>query len=125
VAIVAFAATVGVFAMDWTKGLGLPAAGAVAAMLAISAAAGLWFVRGSRRPGWTDRQRYAVAAGIFFFLPLISPLMELSGIRFQIVVGIVTGWLIVRQWRRLRAREAAATAEFDPARAVDPQASAA
>ena len=125
VAVVAFAATVGVFAMDWTKGFGLPAAGAVAAMLVISAVAGLWFLRGSRRAGWTDRQRYALAAGIFFFLPVLSPLMELSGIRFQIVVGIVTGWLIVRQWRRLRAREAAASAEADDAVSVGSEATAA
>jgi hypothetical protein len=41
------------------------------------------------------------------------------------VVGIVTGGLIVRQWRRFRAREAAASAESDAARAVDPEASAA
>lgn len=106
VAIVAFAATFGIFAMDWGRGLGLPAVGAIAIMLASSAVAGWWFVRGSRRPGWTDRQRYAIAAGIFFFLPLISPIIELSGEHGQIIVGIVTGWLLVRTWRRLRAREA-------------------
>jgi len=107
VAIVAFAATFVVFWMDWGRGFGLPAAGAVAAMLAVSAAAGTWFLRGSRRAGWTDRQRYAIAAGIFFFLPAISPFIELSGVRGQIVVGVISGWLFVRQWRRLRAREAA------------------
>jgi hypothetical protein len=106
VAIVAFTACFGVFWMDWGRGLGLPAGGAVAAMLAISAVTGWWFVRGSRRPGWTDRQRYAIAAGIFFFLPVISPIMEMSGEHGQLIVGIVTGWLLVRTWRRLRAREA-------------------
>jgi hypothetical protein len=125
VVIVAFAAVVGVFLMDWGRGLGLPPAGAVAAMLAISGAAGWWFLRGSRRQGWTDRQRYAVAAGIFFFLPATSPLMELSGIRGQLVVGIVTGWLIVRQWRRLRAREAVAQAGADPGNSTQGKAAAA
>lgn len=108
VVIVAFAATCGVFAMDWGRGLGLPDGGAVGVMLAISGAAGWWFLRGSRRAGWTDRQRYAIAAGIFFFLPAISPLIELSGVRGQVVVGVVSGWLFVRQWRRLRTRETAA-----------------
>jgi hypothetical protein len=110
VAIVAFVATFLVFWMDWGKGFGLPAGGAVAAMLIVSAVVGWWFARGSVRPGWTDRQRYAIAAGIFFFLPAVSPLMELSGARGQLIVGIVTGWLLVRQWRRLRAREAPLTA---------------
>ena len=110
VAIVAFAATFAVFWMDWGRGLGLPAAGAVAVMLIVTALTGWWLVRGSRRPGWGDRQRYAVAAGIFFFLPAVSPFIELSGVRGQLIVGIVTGYLIRRTWRRLRAREAEATA---------------
>jgi hypothetical protein len=74
-------------------------------MLTISAAAGSWFLRGSGQAGWTDRQRYAIAAGIFFF-QAVGPFIELTGVRDQIVVGIVSGWLFVRQWRRLRAREA-------------------
>jgi hypothetical protein len=108
VAIVAFAATFLVFWMDWGRGLGLPAVGAVAVMLIVAALTGWWLVRGSRRPGWGDRQSYAVAAGIFFFLPAVSPFMELAGVRGQLIVGIVTGYLLVRTWRRLRARVAAA-----------------
>jgi hypothetical protein len=104
VAIVAFSATSAVFSMDWGRGLGLPAVGAVAVMVIVSAAAAWWFLLGSQRPGWTDRQRYAIAAGIFF-LPAVSPFIELSGARGQIVVGIITGWLQVRQWRRIRACE--------------------
>jgi hypothetical protein len=46
--------------------------------------------------------------GSFFFLPVISPFMELNGGRGQLIVGIVSGWLFVRQWRRLRSREAEA-----------------
>jgi hypothetical protein len=106
VAVVAFAATCGVFAMDWGRGIDLPAGAAVAVMLAIAATTGWWFARGSRRQGWTDRQRYAIAAGVFFFLPVVSPIIELSGAHGQLIVGIVTGWLLVRTWRRLRAREA-------------------
>jgi hypothetical protein len=106
VAIVAFAATFTVFWMDWGKGLGLPMAGAVAVMIATAAVTGWWFVRSSRRPGWTDRHRFAIAAGVFFFLPVFSPFIELSGSRGTLAVGIISGWLFVRQWRRLRAREA-------------------
>jgi hypothetical protein len=36
--------------------------------------------------------------------PVLSPVIEPTGGRFQFIVGIVTGWLIVRQWRRLRTR---------------------
>jgi hypothetical protein len=110
VVIVAFAATVGVFAIAFGRGFGTPWPVAVAGLLAIPAITGTWFLRGSRRPGWTDRQRYAVAAGIFFFLPALSPIIELTGGRFQVVVGAVTAWLIVRQWRRLREREGQTTA---------------
>jgi len=113
VAIVAFAATLGVFWMAWGKGLGLPAAGAVAMMLATTALTGWWLVRGSRRPGWGDRQRYAIAAGVFFFLPVVSPFIELTGVRGQLIVGIVTGYLIRRTWRRLRAQEDAANPEAE------------
>ncbi|MGD0248945.1 MAG: hypothetical protein ABSB75_07835, partial [Candidatus Limnocylindrales bacterium] len=109
-----------VFLMDWGKGLGSPASSAVAVMLVVSGVVGWWFVRGSRRPGWTDRQRYAIAAGIFFFLPAVSPFMELAGVRGQLIVGIVTGWLIVRQWRRLRSREAASVPSAAVALAADP-----
>jgi hypothetical protein len=108
VAIVAFAATCGVFALDWGRGFGLPAAAAVLAMVAIASLAGWWFVRGSSGPGWTDRQRYAIAAGVLAFLPLFSPIVELLGGRGQIVVGIVTAYLLRRTWRRLREREAGA-----------------
>jgi hypothetical protein len=104
VAIVAFTATCAIFIIVWGRGFGAAPIVAIAELLAVTAVTGWWFVRGSRRPGWTDRQRYAVAAGIFFFLPALSPVIELSGGRFQFIVGIVTGWLIVRQWRRLRAR---------------------
>ena len=96
--------------MDWGKGLGLPAAGAVAVMLIVTALTGWWLVRGSRAPAGRDRQRYAIAAGVFFFLPAVSPFIELSGVRGQLIVGIVTGYLIRRTWRRLRAREAEAAA---------------
>jgi hypothetical protein len=78
----------------------------VAVMLAIAGVTGWWFLRSSARPGWTDRHRYAAAAGIVFFLPVVSPLMELIGQRGQIVVGIVFAWLLRRTWRRLRAAEA-------------------
>jgi hypothetical protein len=110
VAVVAFAATCGVFAIAFGRGFGLPWPLAVAGLLAIPAIAGTWFLRGSRSPGWTNRQRYAVAAGIFFFLPVLSPIIELTGGRFQAIVGAVTAWLIVRQWRRLRDREGQTTA---------------
>jgi hypothetical protein len=118
VAIVAFAATFVVFWMDWGKGFGLPPAAAIAVMLAVSAVAGRWFLRASWRAGWTDRQRYAIAAGIFFFLPAVSPFIELSGARGQVIVGFVTGWLIVRQWRRLRSREAVASSAVVPSSAA-------
>ena len=49
-------------------------------MLTISAAAGSWFLRGSGQAGWTDRQRYAIAAGIFFF-QAVGPFIELTGVR--------------------------------------------
>jgi hypothetical protein len=107
IAIVAFSSTFAVFWMDWGKGLGLPADGAVAVMVLVATVTGWWLVRGSQRPGWTDRQRFAVAAGIVFFLVVFSPFIELSGARGTLIVGIVTGWLFVRQWRRLREREAA------------------
>ena len=107
VALVAFAATFVVFWLDWGRGLGLTALAASVAMLVVAAAAGWWFIRGSRRPGWTDRQRYAVAAGVFAFLPVFSPFIELAGSRGQLVVGIVTAYLLRRTWRRLREREAA------------------
>jgi hypothetical protein len=120
VAIVAFAATFAVFWMDWGEGLGLPAAGAVAVMLIVAALTGWWLVRGARRPGWGDRQRYAVAAGIFFFLPAMSPFIELAGVRGQLIVGIVTGYLLVRTWRRLRGGEGVAVV----AESVQPAAAA-
>lgn len=106
VAIVGFAATFGVFALGWGRGLVLLPLDTVAVMLAIAGVTGWWFLRSSARPGWTDRHRYAAAAGIVFFLPVVSPLMELIGQRGQIVVGIVFAWLLRRTWRRLRAAEA-------------------
>jgi hypothetical protein len=105
VVIVAFAATCAVFIIVWGRGFGAAPLVTMAEILAVSGVTGWWFIRGSTRPGWTDRQRYAVAAGIFFFLPVLSPIIELTGGRFQSIVGLVTAWLIVRQWRRLRERE--------------------
>ena len=110
VVIVAFAATCSTFAIVWGRGFGAAPAVAIAEIIVITAVTGRWLVRSSKRPGWTDRQRYAIAAGIFFFLPVLSPIIELTGSRFQLGVGIVTAWLIVRQWRRIRAREVAAAA---------------
>jgi hypothetical protein len=106
VAIAGFLATVGVFVMAWGKGLGMPPAGAILAMLLIFGVTARWLAMSSKRPGWTERHSYAVAAGILFFLPAISWLIELAAFRFQIVVGLVTGYLLVRTWRRLRAAEA-------------------
>jgi hypothetical protein len=51
--------------------------------------------------------------GIFFFLPAVGPFIELTSVRGQIVVEIVSGWLFVRQWRRLRAREASGPARAE------------
>jgi hypothetical protein len=108
VAVICYLATLGVFLMGWGHGLGLPPAGAILVMLTLFAVTARWLLRASRRAGWTERHRYAVAAGILFFLPSVCWAVELNGARFQLVVGIVTGYLLVRTWRRLRAAEAEA-----------------
>jgi hypothetical protein len=106
VAIVAFAATFWVFAFQIFRGIGTSMLVSSIAMPVIAGVAGWWFVRGSRRAGWSDRHRYAIAAGIFAFSPAFSVLMELAGLRGQLIVGIVTAYLIRRTWRRVREREA-------------------
>ena len=106
VALVAFAAITATFAVAWSRGFGGSPAAAVVAMVVIAAAAGWWFVRASRRHGWNDRHRYAIAAGLLAFLPLISPLVELQGGRGELIVGLVLAGLLRRTWVRLRDRVA-------------------
>lgn len=122
VALVCFGAATGVFILSFTRGLGLSPSDAILAMMALAAVPGWWLMRSSARPGWTDRHRYAIAAGVLFTLTVLSPIMELIGQHGQIVVGIAFAWLLRRTWRRLRAREvvaetAAETASFEPAAA--------
>jgi polyhydroxybutyrate depolymerase len=105
VAAVVIAAIVGVFALELGHGLGMLPIGAMAGMVAIAIAAMWWLARGSQRPGWSDRQRFAVAAGVFVLMALFSLSVELSGGRGQLIVGAVTAWLTWRIWRRLADRE--------------------
>jgi hypothetical protein len=108
VAAVGFATTVWVFAMDWLQGLGTPAPVAVVGIAAAPGIVGLWLTRASQRPGWSDRQRFAIAAGVLFLLVLFSPIMEARGGLGMLVVGAVLALLLIRTWWRLRSREPAA-----------------
>ena len=108
VVLACFGAAAGVFVLSFTRGLGLSPLDGVLGMIALAAVPGWWLMRSSARPGWTDRHRYAVAAGVLFSLVALSPIMELVGQHGQVVVGIVFAWLMRRTWRRLRARETVA-----------------
>jgi hypothetical protein len=106
VAVIAFAAMTATFAVVWSRGFGGSPAAAVGALLVIATVAGAWFVRGSSRPVWNDRHRYAIAAGMVSFLVLLSPLVEVQGGRGEIFVGIALAWALRRTWARLRAASA-------------------
>jgi hypothetical protein len=106
VALVVYAAVLAVFLLAWCRGLGLNALGACLAMPAVAAVSGWWLLRGSVRPGWTDRQRFAVVVGALGFLLSISWAIDMQGFRGQVAVAIVTAWLLRREWRRLRSAEA-------------------
>jgi hypothetical protein len=105
VALVTIATSVGVFIPVWFHGLGFPPIVAIAEILAVLAAGGGWIVRAMRRPGWGDRHRFAIATGIIVCMFPLSPLVELGGGHGQIIVMLVTAWLLRRTWVRLRERE--------------------
>jgi hypothetical protein len=114
VAIVVASSVIGIFLMSITRGLGQPPPLAAAEMLAIAALCSFRLARWAARPGWSDRHRFAMATGVFAWMILFSPLVELSGGLGQVVVALVTAWLTRRTWRRLAAQEAAR--EVDTAR---------
>jgi hypothetical protein len=109
VALIVFATTVWVFAMDWLQGLGTPFPVAMLGIAVLPGAVGLWLARTSERPGWSDRQRFAVVAGVLFLLVLFSPVMEARGGLGMLVVGAALALLLMLTWRRLRSSEAVAT----------------
>ena len=109
VAVVVVLTTIGVFLPVWFHGFGAPPAGAIAEMLAVAALGGWWLLRASGRPGWNDRHRFAFATGIFACMFAFSPFVELKGGHGQVLVAVVTAWLVRRTWVRLR-NEAVAVA---------------
>ena len=102
-----FAATVAFFfGFAWGgKGLGWLAPVTIAALVAIPVGVGLWLARISARPGWSDRHRYAVAAGLLSFDVLTAPIFDLAAFRLQIVVGVVLALALRRGWGYFRAAE--------------------
>ncbi len=99
-------AVVGVFAVVVGRGFGLPVLAAMAVMVAFAGAAAVWVAAGSRRPGWTDRQRFAIAAGVLTLMSFWSMVL-LIGVFGQALVGLATLIVTIAVWRRLRARERA------------------
>ncbi len=99
-------AVVGVFAVIGGRGFGLPVPAAMAVMVAIAGAAAVWVATGSRRPGWTDRQRFAIAAGVLTLMSIWSMVL-LVGVFGQALVGLATLVVTIAVWRRLRAGERA------------------
>lgn len=79
----------------------------IAGQLAIAGALLWWLGRASAAPGWTDRQRFAVAVGVFVCMWLYSPFVELSGGFGQLAVSGVGIWVCWRIWGALRDDEAA------------------
>jgi hypothetical protein len=101
------AATTLAFAVVMTRGFGLPFAAGAASLVAIVVAVALWVLRGSAAIGWDDRHRFAVAAGAISFFVGWSPLIELTGGRGEVIVGIVTGVVLRRVWLALNREPAA------------------
>jgi hypothetical protein len=114
VAIVVACSVIAIFLMSVTRGLGQPPLLVAGEMLAIAATCAFCLARWTARPGWSDRHRFAMATGVFAWMILFSPFVELSGGLGQVLVALVTAWLTRRTWRRLAARAAKAAAEEAP-----------
>lgn len=104
-----FAATVVFFVgFAWGgKGFGWPAGVTIAAIVAIPVGVAFWLARVSARPGWSDRHRFAVAAGLLSFDVLIAPIFDLAAFRLQIVVGVALALALRRAWAHFRTAEPA------------------
>ena len=90
----------------------------IVGQLAIAGALLWWLGRASAAPGWTDRQRFAVAVGVFTCMWLFSPVVELAGGFGQLVVTGVGIWVSWRIWSILRDEELGENAA-DNANAAD------
>ncbi len=80
--------------------------------VALTVAAGVlaiaWLVRLSGGGTWGDRHRVALVAGAYAVWSLWSLILELAGVIGMSLVGIGGLWLLVRLFRRIAARDAAA-----------------
>ena len=74
--------------------------------LAIAGALLAWIGRNSAKPDWTNRQRFAVAVGVFACMWLFSPVVELGGGFGQLAVTGAGIWVSRRIWVALRDAEA-------------------
>jgi hypothetical protein len=107
VVIVVAVSILGIFFVAVSKGLGGPPIVAIAGQLAIAALLLRWLGRHSAQPGWSNRQRFAVATGVFVCMWLFSPFVELTGGHGQVIVMLVGIWISRRVWRRLEAEDGA------------------
>jgi hypothetical protein len=89
------------FALVFGRGFGLPWPAAAALLVALILATAAWLLRASAGIGWDDRHRFAFPAGVMAFFVGFSPLIELTGGRGQIVVGLVTALILRRVWLML------------------------
>jgi hypothetical protein len=106
------------FVLVFSRGFGLPFAVAATLLVALIAATAAWLLRAAAGSGWDDRHRFAFPAGVMAFFVGFSPLVELSGGRGQIVVGLVTAVVLRRVWRSLSERQGPADATMAAAQPI-------
>ncbi|MEW5871745.1 MAG: hypothetical protein AB1894_20930 [Chloroflexota bacterium] len=107
-ALLGFAATLAFFVCNWVlPNLGLPVPLTLAAVILL--VVGLVGLLGSmsRRVGWSDAHRLALAGGALSFFILLAPLQELDQTRpdntiGMALVGLAFALLLAWLWRRVR-----------------------